>query len=636
MAAFRSVGSDVHHRILTYLEPKEYVHFTAACRDSLALRTNGPFHHQNTLVDTCRLLHQVLDRGSNVLMHGPGGCGKTYALSVLADRAFSHGKYIVMTGTTGISACALVEGVTLHSFSGLGKGNMPLLQLEEDLERKPDACMRKFAQWRKVDILVIDEVSMLGTRFFKLLNRVAQFARRSSLPFGGVQLVLSGDFLQLPPVGDQFIFTLPEWESFRFQPVVFSTPYRQYGDPRFFQLLQRVRKGQVTAVDLACITERVCADVPDFIYEGVGVRLVPPFMFSHHKKADKINDERMASLPGLDAHSYAADSFWKITRTRNPDTGKMMVTRTAHPPVPVPDYIMNRISHRQPTRLPLKANAQYIITQNMHAFGVVNGTMVLLREDPSTHVQSVVLRNGKALPLERMRMTFFHCIAPKENLYMCREQYVLRVGYAITIHSAQGMTLEQAVVDAGSSIFASAQTYVAWSRVRQLQHLYLLDFDPKSIKVHAEARAFVAELEGFAHTDPSELVVMEEDGKKKPRAKPKSKASQATVRRGGKPRAPAAAPKTKVPGTASSSSSSSLSLKTSSKKRKAVGASVLGDRMGDTVDARAFAAACDILDADAARLDGDDDATEVDDAPSDGGDGNNAPANAGDDDDVLF
>lgn len=496
----REIGHDVEHYLLRFLSPRDYVVYTSCSKRMLALRTQES-HAQNTMVDTCKLLHQVFDRRANVLMHGPGGCGKTHALGILRKRAISLGLNIAMTATTGIGACGIPGGVTVHSFSGLGKGTIPLAELERQVNENPAKAVSRFRQWRNLHILVIDEISMMGTRFFRLLNYITQHVRQDTRPMGGVQLVLCGDFLQLPPVGDTFLFTQPEWTSLNLVTVPFSTPYRQLQDAWFFGMLQRVRYGQPSAVDMERIAARCIDKVPDFVYTNVGKELVPPFMFSRHNQVDKLNQERFDSIAGPTEVVHAIDSFYSITRVRNDATGRMERVKTALPPQIVPAHVMARIQHKQPDTVVLKENAQYIITQNMHAPKLTNGTMGLLQRHQNPPSWSLCLKNGKVVQVEGMRQTISYCINPQQQHYIQRYQYVLRLGYAITIHSAQGMTLDWAVVDSGKSIFAAAQTYVAWSRVRRLEDLILLDFDAKSIKVHDQARKYVAKLEGVELRD---------------------------------------------------------------------------------------------------------------------------------------
>jgi len=489
----------IENEIMQYFTPRDYMMFTSMNRRYMAMRKSDDLGM--VAVSTAKLLHKVFDQGKSVLLHGPGGCGKTQmALTQLFNRAVERGKRIIMTGTTGVSSCALPMGMTIHSFSGLGKATIPLEKLKEECTKSPERTISRYSQWKSVDILVIDEISMMGTRLFALLDYLARFVREDARPFGGLQLVMSGDFLQLPPIGDQFVFKSPIWQQMHPEEVTFLSSMRQKQDQSFFRLLKRIRIGTHTRSDLEILARRKIDKVPEFIVQNVGKSIVPPFMFSRHLQVEALNKTRMDSLPGDAVVHNADDELLTIVTERDPITGKSILRKERYvgPPVVIPRSLLDRVEHRQPSALPLKPMAQYILTQNFRTqHKLVNGAVCLSMPVEQGRDQEVEFRDGKRLPLTKLRVTQVYRVFPRQNLYLKRTQYALRVGYAVTIHAAQGMTLDQAVVDAGSSVFASAQTYVACSRVRNLSDLYLLDFHEKSLKVNAEAREYVARIEGI-------------------------------------------------------------------------------------------------------------------------------------------
>ena len=510
--AFRSLCKDVEKQILSYLDEAAYMNFTATCRE---YRTYHSTHlWQNASTNTRKMLTKVLDEEKNVLLHGPGGCGKTHALTMLHKMAKRAGRRIVMTGTTGVSSTGMPEGMTIHSFSGLGKGTIPYDKLVQECTLSPTKAMTKYRQWRTIDILVIDEISMMGTRLFRLLDYLAKFIREDARPFGGVQVVVSGDFLQLPPIGDQFVFTCPAWEHLNLACVPFLSPYRQKADGAFFRMLQRIRMGLQTPHDIEKLESRQIDKVPEFITQDVGKKIVPPFMFSRHQQVNDLNRQRLETLPVEEKLVQAEDSFVVYTTRRDPITGENRSHREEYhgPPIVITPSLRDRIEHRQPALLPLKHLAQYILTQNYRThLKLVNGSVALFNAERGV----LNFANGSDVDIASLRSTQYYRAAAQSNVYLKRVQFSLRVGYAITIHSAQGMTLDQAVVNAGTSVFASAQTYVACSRVRNLKDLYLLDFNVRSLKVHKEARKHVAGLEG---------INLEEVAKKPPKKKRKTKA----------------------------------------------------------------------------------------------------------------
>jgi hypothetical protein len=490
--------TDLQVALMDFLSPMDFVRFTGVCRDTRKLQTLD--HSHNGALKLCRVMSAVFDQKRNVLIHGPGGAGKTHTIHAIHKMASDLGKRIIVTGTTGVCSSNLPQGMTLHSFSGLGKATIPFAKLQEECNDHPEKAFKRYKQWRQVDILVIDEVSMMGTRLFRLVEWLARFVRQDPRPFGGIQIIFSGDFLQLPPVGDSFVFTLPEWQTLNLVTVPFTTSYRQKDDRHFFKMLQRIRLGMHTDRDIERLQTRRIDKVPDHIVSNVGITFVPPFMFSRHEQVDKLNHTRLHSFPGNIIPHNAVDSFVTITSERDPVTRRTRITRQEYqgPPVVVPPALKDRIQHRQPDVLQMKANAQYILTQNFRTtHKLVNGAICMLISSNANENRPDVCHfpSGRKISMDAFMTTQYYRIFPGQNIYLKRTQYALRPGYAITIHGAQGMTLDEAVIDAGTSVFASAQTYVACSRVRRLENLYLLDFHPKSLKVHQEARIYVANLE---------------------------------------------------------------------------------------------------------------------------------------------
>jgi ATP-dependent DNA helicase PIF1 len=496
MNYIQQLPSDLERFLLDYLTPRDYIAFTGVCQVYRNLRSLQ--HSSNCAVALTQVLSNVMDRKSNVLIHGPGGSGKTFALSKLFEVACKRNIRVMCTGTTGVSACSLPSGVTIHAFSGLKRGTIPLASLEQQCVNNPDTLRKRYKQWKHIDLLVIDEVSMMGVRFFRLLNYLAQFVRECNRPFGGLQVVFSGDFLQLPPIGDKFVFTCEEWAGLNLTTVPFLAPFRQRGEPSFFRLLSRVRLGDHTARDLEILQDRCIDQVPPELLSGIGKVIIPPFIFSRHAQVNKINQERLKQLPAEPHEVKAHDTFMIMETKYDPVTGtrsSLYVPYTGARPDLTPAF-MDRVEHYQPTSLTLKHMGQYIVTQNFrNNLHIVNGTVGLILEKDTHWVFQ--LKNGRQIPLDMIRGSQCYRVSPTGNLYLRREQYMLRVGYAVTIHSSQGMTLDQAIVDAGSSVFASAQTYVAISRVKRSRDLYLLDFQAKSLKVNREALKFVREIEGI-------------------------------------------------------------------------------------------------------------------------------------------
>jgi len=504
-ASFLSLPEVLEGSILDYLTPTDFVHFTGVCRQFRKWQDRS--HAYMSAVNSARLLHAVFDLRQNVLMHGPGGSGKSHALQVLYKQAEEQKRRVVMAGTTGVSGCNLPGGMTIHSFSGLGKATIPLAKLKEECETNPEKARKRYRQWREVEILVIDEVSMLGSRLYVLLEWLARFVRESNRPWGGLQLVFSGDYMQLPPIGDKFIFTLPEYQNLGLRVIPFLTSFRQKDDKVFFKMLSRIRLGNHTEKDIDRLLARKVQALPQIMTENVGKAFVPPLMFSRHKQVNVLNKARMDSLPDAGLTVYAQDELVVFVTTIDPVTKQKRTTREPYegPDVIIPQALLDRIEHRQPRQLLLKPMAQYILTQNFRTqLKLVNGAVCMTGSNAALSPLDYVLtfKDKRKLPLGAIMSVQYYRVLPRSNVFLQRRQYSLRVGYAVTIHSAQSMTLDEAVVDAGSSVFANAQVYVACSRVRALKNLYLLDFHVKSLKVHHEAVTYVSGIEAAPAAPP--------------------------------------------------------------------------------------------------------------------------------------
>lgn len=512
-----NICQDVERYLLNFLTPEDYVRFTSVCKRYHDMRWK--FNHHNKVgLHTVHVLQAVFDDHRNVLMHGAAGTSKSVTLHRLYQEAIKRQVYVIMTGTTGVSSCDLPCGTTIHSFSGLQKGTISMDALQQMFTETPDKQRKKFAQWKNVQLLIIDEISMLGSRFFKLLDYVAKIIRDDDRPFGGIQVVFSGDFLQLPPVGDTFAFKSQEWDALNLQPVVFTANYRQQHDINYGGLLRRIRLGMHTENDISMLRCRERETLPDVFKKS---HFVPPILFSRHKDVDKVNSERIQALEGKLIEFKAQDQLVQLIRIRDERTNKMTVSFIPYTGRDVSLHkldasFLSRVEHRQPTVLQIKHNGQYILTQNYKTqFRLVNGSIGLAEIDLGSDVSetknmgpwnldtladSICMYFPKATgPFSKTKIGSFRLQQKyriKNDIYLVRKQLTLRLGYAVTIHSSQGMTLDHAAMDIGRSIFTSAQAYVALSRVRRAEDLYLLQFDPKSLKVNQEALQYVAKIEG--------------------------------------------------------------------------------------------------------------------------------------------
>uniref|UniRef100_A0A8C2VKX3 ATP-dependent DNA helicase PIF1 n=1 Tax=Chinchilla lanigera TaxID=34839 RepID=A0A8C2VKX3_CHILA len=387
-------------------------------------------------------------KGQSVFFTGSAGTGKSYLLKRILGSLPPAGT--VATASTGVAACH-IGGTTLHAFAGIGSGRAPLAQCVA-LAQRPGVRQG----WLNCQRLVIDEISMVEADLFDKLEAVARAVRQQEKPFGGVQLIICGDFLQLPPVtkGSQpprFCFQAKSWR--RCVPVTLElTEVWRQADPAFVSLLQAVRLGrcsdEVTRQLRATAAHKVGRD-------GV----VATRLCTHQDDVVLTNERRLQELPG-EVHSFEAlDSHPELARALD-----------AQCPV-------SRL-------LQLKLGAQVMLVKNLAVSrGLVNGArgVVVGFEAEGRGLPQVRFLCGVTEVIRTDRWT----VQATGGQVLSRQQLPLQLAWALSIHKSQGMSLDCVEISLGR-VFASGQAYVALSRARSLQGLRVLDFDP--LVVHCDAR----------------------------------------------------------------------------------------------------------------------------------------------------
>lgn len=284
---------------------------------------------------------EILKTGKSVFLTGEPGSGKTYAVNQYIYYLKTHGISPAVTASTGIAATHL-EGVTIHSWSGLGikKGLTPR-DLFEIAERRN--VVRRV---QETSVLIIDEVSMLDANVLSSLNQVLKKIRESDLPFGGMQIILVGDFFQLPPVSKNgevvdFAYNSNAWEELN--PVIcyLSEQHRQEDD-QLLSLLTSVRSGRVTEDTHTVLTKQITT----FKMEQVVTQL-----YSHNIDVDRINNQKLENLPGRE-YVYEMKSRGRAALVEQLRKGCL-----------------------SPEILQLKKGSHVMFTKNSFERGFVNGTL---------------------------------------------------------------------------------------------------------------------------------------------------------------------------------------------------------------------------------------------------------------------
>lgn len=477
--------------VARFLDNASYVSFVGSSQRIRNKLIHDMGIYQNHALDTVHMLHRVFDLKQNVYLSGSAGVGKSASLEKIRRVAIKLERKICVCGTTGAAASSLTDGRTLHSFSGLGKGNISVLKLTEKIEslkekqREGNNHLKSFSQWKAFDLLVIDEVSMLGKRFLEKLNMVAQFGRGSEQPLGGIQVVFAGDFLQLSPVGDKFAFLSDVWKQLNCHILRLTFPHRQAQDLPFYRMLQRIRTGQHTDNDVATLEDRKeFTDTIDF--ESMDIK--PTHLYSRHRDVNAVNQAKFEALETpVEITSQAVDTI--VRRETDPVGGTWYVPFFGPEMtlIHARKLVSSQLDRQAPCELKFKEGAQYILTFNLDTRrGMVNGSRCVFLSGGWLKFKT----GDVLLPMNKVVRKFYIPIPGFPHLCLVRKQYALRLGYSITIHGSQGITLDCAYLDLGSSVFANGQAYVALSRIKNMNSLYLKNFERKSIKTNKDAKKF--------------------------------------------------------------------------------------------------------------------------------------------------
>jgi ATP-dependent DNA helicase PIF1 len=381
-----------------------------------------------------QVAYEHVMKGHNVFITGPGGTGKSKWIKQIVHRLPN----VQVCAMTGCAALLLqCDAKTLHAWAGIGLGN----------EFLPFTNPYTVRRWKVVKTLIVDEVSMLSVELFDMLDRIGRNMRDLDLPFGGIQLIFSGDFFQLPPVNGKFCFESSNWNRTFRHCVPFTTMFRQ-SNAEYQHILNEIRQGQISQEHndrlKQCIrkVDRPC------------VRLVPT-----RAKAMLMNK---LAYEQLDEEEHTYDAII---------TGKVQYDI---------DMLKKNVNCELSISLKIGTQVMCIVNLNEH---VCNGS------------QGCVIGFDKTYPVIR----FEHgdrTIHPHQFTFgsSTLSQLPLIYAWAITIHKSQGATLQCAQIDIGNDVFESGQTYVALSRVVDLNGLYLTSFDATKITVNPKVVAFYSTL----------------------------------------------------------------------------------------------------------------------------------------------
>lgn len=410
----------------------------------------------------------IMTSGENVMITGMAGTGKSLLLKLFLTLSQANGNHVGLTSLTGISAL-VIGGSTLHSYLGIGLGKANVDILFSQIKSKK----RIFDRWRNLDILIIDEVSMMTSELLEKLDSLAKRIRSSLLPFGGIQIILSGDFLQLPCIKEggsseaEFCFESVIWSKL-IKETVYLTDIIRQKDSEFQTCLNEVRLGTLSKKSKNLLLSRNNISFSSDI--------IPTKIFSLNRQVDAINKKELERL--IDKHSAVFEYNMIINVNPKDEMGNKRSIKEI-------EDIKERIKRDSivPEKLELTYDAQVMLVYNIDTEnGLVNGSRGIVKEFTSDDLPIVEFMNGKRLTIPYQTWNL-------ENDKIAIANYVqvpLKLAYAASIHKSQGLTLDCAEIDF-TGIFEYGQAYVALSRVKDLSGLRIRNFEEKRIKAHPKA-----------------------------------------------------------------------------------------------------------------------------------------------------
>jgi ATP-dependent DNA helicase PIF1 len=426
---------------------------------------------------------EIMLSGESVLLTGPAGAGKTYVLNQFIKLAKSEGKHVSVTATTGLAATHL-GGTTIHSWAGIGVSDYLPQGFADHLAKG------RFEIIEKTDVLIIDEISMLHDYRLDMVDEACRLVRRKDVPFGGIQVIMSGDFFQLPPInrGDSraggFVVHSNAWRELDPTICYLAEQHRQ-DDEVLLDILNALRGGDIRRHHAEKLLERVDQQPPE--------DMVLTELHTVNIDVDKLNEKKLDELSG-------DELFYTETTTGSAN------------------YVENlQRSVLAPEVLRLKKGALVMAVKNATDRKYANGSIgEVIEFEPATEYPIVQFRNGNVVSM--MPDTWELRDGDKKRASIT--QIPLRLAWAITVHKSQGMTLDAARIDLRKA-FVEGMGYVALSRVKNLNNLYLSGINRMALSISEDAQSIDERLHSRAASDIKKFSHLADQAKNRKHEPPK-------------------------------------------------------------------------------------------------------------------
>lgn len=406
-------------------------------------------------------------KGKSMCITGPAGTGKSYLINIIKKHCIENNINFGITAMTGVAA-NLIGGRTLHNWTGLGLIDKSIGFSIGMLKSKPPSLKT----WIETKVLIIDEISMMDISIFEKLHIIGQKVRNNNKEFfGGIQVILCGDFAQLGPIStNNYIFQSKIWHKYISNNIFYLDKVMRQDDPIFIKLLSEIRLGLITDETKEILNNRIITK--DLMGEIKANIIEPTKLYPHKAEVEKINNEKLTELleQKNDFIDYVSTdiSFDKKTKINKPCTAEHT------------QYLDSRI----PKKIKLAIGAQVMLVVNLDTdAGLVNGSRGIIKSF-FKGFPIIYFDNGIEI---RISSTEFKI---ENNTHIIKRiQIPLILAWAITIHKCQGSTITRVITDM-QNIFCDAQGYTTLSRVKSLDGLFLININYNKITCNSEVIEF--------------------------------------------------------------------------------------------------------------------------------------------------
>ena len=378
----------------------------------------------------------VVINKQNLFLSGSAGTGKSFTIKKIVEYLEHNNINYGLTALTGCAA-SLINGQTLHSYLLLGI-NKSLKDIYDDLSKK---YISKLKLLKSLNTLIIDEISMMSNELIELIDELFKLIKSNILPFGGIQVILVGDFHQLPPIKGNYCFTSPTWDALNMNNIILTELIRQKDDLVLQEILEELRNGKISDETFEILKS---LNKTKFLGD-----VKPTKLFPVNTTVDKINNKEFQKLVKINNNNtttYKALSNYKVD---NIDTYNVCLT----------------------------LNAQIMVIRNISVVNhLVNGTRGV-----------VIGLLDKCVIIKDINNNIHH-IDYYNDLHQNKKNYIsfmpLKLAYAISIHKSQGSSIDCLELDLGNDIFVSGQTYTALSRATNINNIKIINIEKNSFFVN--------------------------------------------------------------------------------------------------------------------------------------------------------